>query len=81
MERCQGCGKSATCETDARRCHTTPRRAERGGCGGSLEDELCPDEIEARTAKDASPAVCPHYGNNRRKGLILDAGGDILASL
>ena len=25
---------------------TTPSRAERGGCGGSLEDELCPNEIQ-----------------------------------
>ena len=39
-----------TCECGA----TTPSRAERGGCGGSLEDELCPDEIEGGTRQDGS---------------------------
>ena len=37
---------------------TTPSRAKRGGCGSSLEDELCPYEIEGWTVKDTSPAVC-----------------------
>jgi hypothetical protein len=29
---------------------TTPSRPQGGGCGGSLEDELCPDEIEGWTS-------------------------------
>jgi hypothetical protein len=44
---CQGCGISAICET-MQRGATTPSRAERGGCGGSLEDLLCPDEIKLK---------------------------------
>jgi hypothetical protein len=36
---------------------TTPSRAKRGGCGGSLEDELCPDKVEGWTAQVASPVV------------------------
>jgi hypothetical protein len=50
----------------------------RGGDGGSLEDELCPDQIAGWTVQDAFAAVCPHFGNNRIKGLISGAGGDIL---
>jgi hypothetical protein len=31
--------------------------------GGSLEDELCPDEVEGWTLQDASAAVLAHLGD------------------
>jgi hypothetical protein len=34
-----------------------------------LEDELYPYEIEAWADQEASPAVCPHFGDNGLKGL------------
>jgi hypothetical protein len=54
--------------------HPAARSA--AGCGGSLEDELCPDEIEGWKVKDGSPSVLPHFGDNLLRGLILGAGGD-----
>jgi hypothetical protein len=41
---------------NAKWCHHT-RRAERDRRGGSLEDELCPDESEGGKVNDASAAV------------------------
>ena len=46
---------------------------------GLLEDELCQDQIAGWRVQDASPAVCPHFGNNRINGLISGGGGDILS--
>jgi len=57
--------------------HQAARRA--AGCGGSLEDELCPEDIEGWPVQDASPAVCQHFGDNHIEGLILGAGGDMLS--
>jgi hypothetical protein len=48
---------------------------------GLLEDELCPDQIAGWRIQYASPAVCPHFGNNRIKGLTSGAGGDIISTL
>jgi hypothetical protein len=55
-----------------------PAAQSAAGCGGTLEDELCPDEIGGWTVQDASFACCTQFGNDRIKGLILGAGGDIL---
>ena len=58
--------------------------------GGSLEDELCPDEIEAWTIHDVLPAVFPPFKfhsqglfeekDNGVNGLLLVCGGDILTN-
>jgi hypothetical protein len=46
--------------------------------GGSLEDDPCPDQIESWTVTEAAPALFRHLADNRIKGLILGADGDIL---
>jgi hypothetical protein len=55
------------------------QRRRRPGLQGLLEDELCPDEIEGWTIQNGSSPVCPHFGNNRIKGLTSGAGGDTVA--
>ncbi len=45
---------------------------------GLLEDELCPDEIERWHSQKAPYGVFGWFGNNRIKGLILGADGDML---
>jgi len=59
-------------------CHHTQPPAGRRVRLARLKMNYARMEFEGWRVQDASPAVCPHFGNNRIEGLILGAGGDIL---
>jgi hypothetical protein len=81
MERCQGRGISATCETFEEWCHHTLPRGVRQGVVARLKMNYAWARLRDGYSKMLPLRCSSGLGQNRTKGLILGVGGGILVGI